>query len=217
MFSYPSQRMFKGTPHRRLLLGIGAILTLILPSVSGRSGRGKHRHLPSSTLSQPFLKWGDESLYTLVPAATSSRRLRMDLFRGGPAGSRRRALRRHGRSRRISLRSRRRLGAVALHLCEPSDRTFRFFARSEGTAATVLVQVASRPPRGAWPSPGKRARPGQQMGTLADPPHGAALVTARPPANRPPRDPLHRGQQDLAHRQRLHRPTHALELGDQMA
>ena len=98
---------------------------------------------PSVTLSQPFLKWGDSGSYALVAGGDfESSPVRMDPFRGSPAcaGSEPYAV--TGKLGSWSLALPAGGSAQSPFTCvEPSDRTFRFFARSEGTEATVRASV----------------------------------------------------------------------------
>jgi len=181
VFSYPSQRMFKGTPHRRLLLGIGAILTLILTlSLPAAPAEASTATCPSSTLSQPFLKWGDESFYTLVPGGHFEQAPSEWTFSGGArlaAGGEPYGV--TGAVGAFSLALPAGASAQSPFICvEPSDRTFRFFARSEGTAATVLVQVVYETSKGSVASAGKQLALGSRWEPSPILHTGAALVTA---------------------------------------
>jgi hypothetical protein len=181
VFSYPSQRMFKGTPHRRLLLGMGAILTLILTlSLPATPAEASTATCPSSTLSQPFLKWGDENFYTLIPGGHFEQAPSEWTFSGGArlaAGGEPYGV--TGAVGAFSLALPAGASAQSPFICvEPSDRTFRFFARSEGTAATVLVQVVYETSKGSMASAGKLLALSSSWEPSPILHTGAALVTA---------------------------------------
>ncbi len=98
---------------------------------------------PSTTLVQPFLKWGDDGYYSLVSGGSFEGSMTGWTLSGGakvaaggepsPAG---------GSLGLDSLKLP--VGAAAqspMTCVEPSDRTFRFFARSEGSTATIVASV----------------------------------------------------------------------------
>ncbi len=98
---------------------------------------------PETTLVQPFLKWQDSGYYSLVagggfeagePAWTLSGAAKV------ASGSETFAV--TGTLGKSSLSLPEGASAQSPTICvEPNDRTFRFFARSEGTSASVTVKV----------------------------------------------------------------------------
>jgi hypothetical protein len=100
---------------------------------------------PSSALSQPFLKWGDSNYYSLVAGGDFEGSLSGWNLSGGAqrvAGSEPYAATGALGASSLSLP----VGASAQSpfTCVGSnERTFRFFARSEGTEATVRASVVN--------------------------------------------------------------------------
>jgi hypothetical protein len=113
---------------------------------------------PSTTLSQPFLKWGDEGFYTLVPGGNFESSATKWTLSGGAklaAGAEPYAV--TGKLGTLSLALPVGASAQSPFTCvEPSDRTFRFFERSEGTEAVVLVQVVYETSKGDVVSTGTK-------------------------------------------------------------
>jgi hypothetical protein len=104
---------------------------------------------PSSTLSQPFLKWGDSNYYSLVAGGD---------FEGSPGWNLSGGAQRVAGGEPYAVTGA--LGGSSLALpvgasaqspfaCVGSnERTFRLFARSEGTGATMLATVVYQTPFG---------------------------------------------------------------------
>jgi len=113
---------------------------------------------PSAKLSQPFMKWGDEGSYMLAPGGHFESSPSTWTLSGGAklaAGGEPYAV--TGSLGAWSLALSAGASAQSPFTCvEPSDRTFRFFARSEGTEATVLVQVVYETSKGSVASTGTK-------------------------------------------------------------
>ena len=98
---------------------------------------------PSATLVQPFLSYGDQNYYRLVPGGSFEGSTTGWSFSGGAKVASKGEPSTVGGS----------LGADSLELpagasaqspftcVEPNERKFRFFAHSEGSTATILVSV----------------------------------------------------------------------------
>jgi hypothetical protein len=153
VFSYPSQLMFKATPRRRLLLGMGgAILTLILTlSLLPASARAASASCPSPTLSQPFLRWGDSNQYQLVAGGDFEGTLPgWTLSRGAQKASGSETYGVTGKvgASSLALPSAGASAQSPFTCVSASDPSFRFLARNEGPAATISVAVAYQTPIG---------------------------------------------------------------------
>ena len=184
MFPYSSHLTPAGKMRRLLCLGsatAGLVLTLLASlSLAPAQAVASTPTCPSATLSQPFLKWGDENFYTLVPGGNFASSPSTWTLSGGArlaAGGEP-----YGVTGTVGAWSLA-LGAGAsaqspFNCVEPSDRTFRFFARSEGTAATVLVQVVYETAKGSVASAGKQLALNSNWEPSATLHTGAALVTA---------------------------------------
>jgi hypothetical protein len=98
---------------------------------------------PSTTLVQPFLKYGDEGYYSLVSGGSFEGSMAGWTFSGGAkvaAGGEPSAV--GGSLGSDSLKLSAGAGAQSPFTCvEPNDHTFRFFARSEGSSATIVAWV----------------------------------------------------------------------------
>jgi hypothetical protein len=98
---------------------------------------------PSTTLVQPFLKWGDDGYYSLVSGGSFEGSMTGWTLSGGAkvaAGGEPSAA--GGSLGNDSLKLPAGAAAQSPVTCvEPSDRTFRFFARSEGSTAMIVASV----------------------------------------------------------------------------
>src|SRR5208283_5878208 len=94
---------------------------------------------PVTTLVPPFLKWEDSNYYSLVPGGSFEAGEPAWTLSGGAKvapGSETFAV--TGTLGKSSLSLAEGASAQSPVICvEPNDRTFRFFARSEGTSANV--------------------------------------------------------------------------------
>ena len=110
---------------------------------------------PTYALSQPFLKWGDSNLYTLVTGGSFEGSAPGWTLSGGAqraAGSEPYAA--TGALGASSLALPVGASAQSPFICVGSEeRTFRFFARSEGAEATVRASVVFETPLGNVPVP----------------------------------------------------------------
>jgi hypothetical protein len=135
---------------------------------------------PSVPLSQPFLKWGDEGFYTLVPGGHFEKSPSEWTLSGGAnlaAGGEPYGV--TGTVGAYSLALPAGASAQSPFVCvEPSDRTYRFFTRSEGTEASVLVQVVYETSKGNVASAGKTLALKGSWEPSAILHTGAALATA---------------------------------------
>jgi hypothetical protein len=125
-----------------------AALSGVLPLASAQAAGSAT--CPTVTLSQPFVQWGDSNFYSLVPGGDFEGSLTGWSLSGGAA--------RAADSESFAVAGT--LGASSLALppgasaqspfmCVSAiNGTFRFFARSEGTAATVRAQVVYETPIG---------------------------------------------------------------------
>ena len=166
---------------------------------------------PSSAVSQPFLKWGDSNFYSLVAGGDFEHSPSEWVLSGGAqraAGSEPYAV--TGTLGAWSAALPPGASAQSPFTCvEPNERTFRFFARSEGTAATVLVQVVLQTPKGNVTSAGTKLTLKNSWEPSVILHTGAAVGELQQRRTRSPGVPLQLGQRDLAHRRRAHRPAHA--------
>jgi len=128
----------------RAALAIGGIVVaaaLTLPIAAAQAATAPT--CPSTTLVQPFVKYGDEGYYWLVSGGSFEGSTAGWTFSAGAkvaTGGEPSAV--GGSLGKDSLELPVGTAAQSPFTCvEPSDRTFRFFARSEGTTATVLVQL----------------------------------------------------------------------------
>jgi hypothetical protein len=98
---------------------------------------------PGTTLVQPFVKWGDEGYYSLVGGGSFEGSTAGWTLSGGAkvaAGGEPSTV--GGSLGLDSLKLPAGAAAQSPFTCvEPSDRTFRFFARSEGSMATIIASV----------------------------------------------------------------------------
>ncbi len=98
---------------------------------------------PTTTLTQPFVKWSDTNYYSLVPGGSFETGEAPWTLSGGAkvaSGSETFAVTGNLGSSSLSLP----VGAVAqspFTCIEPNDRTLRLFARSEGSASSVRISV----------------------------------------------------------------------------
>jgi len=155
MVAHSSRPTAPGRRHRVSvsLAGTLAALTLaafsgVLPLASAQAAGAAT--CPSVTLSQPFLQWGDSNSYALVPGGDFEGSLSGWSLSGGAArvaGSESYAV--TGTLGSSSLALPAGASVQSPFMCvSASDQTFRFFARSEGTAATVRAQVVYETPVG---------------------------------------------------------------------
>ena len=164
MFPY-SSRLIALRMVRRLSLSVGSTLVAglglgglasWLPVASAQAATVAT--CPSSAVSQPFLKWGDSNFYSLVAGGDFEHSPSEWVLSGGAqraAGSEPYAV--TGTLGAWSAALPPGASAQSPFTCvEPNERTFRFFARSEGTAATVLVQVVFQTPKGNVTSAGTK-------------------------------------------------------------
>jgi hypothetical protein len=147
---FPNRMLSKSpsTPRRASLALAGTIAGLALAVLSSglpisAAQAATASTCPSTTLVQPFLTYGDKGYYSLVAGGS---------FEGSMAGWGLHGGARVAAGGEPSLVGGS-LGADSLMLpagasaqspftcVEPNDRTFRFFARSEGSTATVLAWV----------------------------------------------------------------------------
>jgi hypothetical protein len=126
-----------------------ASVSLLLSSAPAQAA-STETACPATTLTQPFVNWGDAGNYSLVPGGS---------FEGGEvpwtlsgaasiaAGSEPYAV--TGQLGTSSLKLPEGSAAQSPLVCvEPNDRTFRFFVRSEGLFAIVAVRLVYRSTEG---------------------------------------------------------------------
>ncbi len=103
-----------------------------------------------ATLSQPFLRWGDTSAYELLPGGNFEGSLSGWTLSGARLASGSEPYGATGAVGSSSLALAQGASAQSPFTCvDAAYPTFRFFARNEGLAATVLVQVVYRTPLGS--------------------------------------------------------------------
>jgi hypothetical protein len=150
VFALPATPKLTGSPpwrlHRSQLALAAALVGLVLPACwtapaqAALIGTGACNE---AALSQPFLAWGDSNLYELVPGGDFAGSLSGWTFSGGAqraAGGEPDAV--NGAVGGYSLALPRGAAGQSPFVCvNASYPTFRFFARNEGVASTVLVQV----------------------------------------------------------------------------
>lgn len=137
---------------RRQCFSLGLVLALASAALTACSAAPAQAALISSgacseaALSQPFLSWGDSNLYELVPGGDFEGSLSGWTLSGGAqrvAGSEPYGA--TGSVGAYSLSLPAGASAQSPDICvNASYPSFRFFARNEGVAAAVLVQVVYR-------------------------------------------------------------------------
>jgi hypothetical protein len=132
----------------RALSAVGALAGLSLTSAVGvlPAASAQAANLatcPVPVLSQPFLRFGDANYYSLIPdGGFESLPLEWTLLGGAGRGLGGDPYDLTGKVSLWSLSLPTSAVAQSPSMCvEPSDRTFRFMARSEGAPATVRVQL----------------------------------------------------------------------------
>jgi hypothetical protein len=137
---------------RRLLVLLGGAFAVVLAvaGLSAGSAQAATGACPGSTLSQPFLQWGDSNWYTLVPEGNFEGSLASWTLSGGA----------HKAPGSESYDVTGSVGASSLALAPgataqspfvcitPEYPSFRFFARSEGSSSTLLAAVVYKTPLG---------------------------------------------------------------------
>jgi len=133
-----------------MLVGLlGGLALALLPAASARATGLVNTDLcDSSTLTQPFLPWGDSNLYKLVPGGDFEGSLSGWTLTGGAtrvAGSETFAATGSGGNSSISLPAG---GSIqSPYTCvDYAYPTFRFFARNNGALSTVAVSVVYKEP-----------------------------------------------------------------------
>jgi len=144
----------------RWSLSLGSALAVLALSgvaswVAVASAHAETGACPSSSTSQPFLRWGDSNYYSLMSGGDFEGSLSGWSLSGGAqkaAGSEPYAV--TGKLGASSLALPAGARAQSPFMCASSvDRSFRFFARSEGTAASVRATVVYGTPLGELPVP----------------------------------------------------------------
>jgi hypothetical protein len=105
---------------------------------------------PATTLVKPFVKYGDEGNYSLVAGGSFEGSMGgWTLSSGAKVASGGEASAVGGSLGKSSLALSAGASAQSPFTCvEPNDRTFRFFAHSEGASATILAWVVYESPLG---------------------------------------------------------------------
>jgi hypothetical protein len=152
--TFTSRLMLSRMPRRSSVSAAGTLAALALMALwvalPVTAAQASTASCPATTLSQPFLKWSDASYYSLVAGGDFESSPSSWTLSGGAtraAGSEPYAV--TGTLGGWSLALPRGASAQSPFTCvEPSDRTFRFFDRSEGTEASVLASVVYKTPLG---------------------------------------------------------------------
>jgi hypothetical protein len=155
-----------------LAVGLGA-----LPAASAQAASAAT--CPEPVLSQPFLHWEDANYYSLIPDGSFEGLPLGWTFLGAVPVLGGQPYNVTGKPSLMSLAIP--LGAVAQSpsMCvEPSDRTFRFLARSEGAEATLRVQLVYQTTGGQFVSAGTKLTLGSAWAPTPILHTGAALATA---------------------------------------
>jgi hypothetical protein len=142
VFAYSPRLVIRSFPRRTMSLGVALASLIALPLSSAQAAVATSK-CQASSLSQPFLKWGDPNLYKLVAGGD---------FEGSLSGW----TLSHG-AQKVSVSepyaATGALGSSSMLLSagasvqtpftcvDASDPTFRFFARNNGGASSLLVQV----------------------------------------------------------------------------
>jgi hypothetical protein len=185
VFPYPSDLIPCRTPRRisRSLASTLAVLTITalasgLPTASAQAA--STATCPTATLSTPFLRWGDANFYTLVAGGDFEGSLSGWTLSGGAqrvAGSESYAV--TGVLGGSSLALPVGASAQSPFTCVGSnERTFRSFARREGTAATIRASVVYETPLGNVAVPVGSFAPNSSWEPSPIFHTGAALATA---------------------------------------
>jgi hypothetical protein len=139
---------------RRLLVVAGVVsgfALTALPAASAQAALISTSACDNSALSSPFARWGDGSLYKLVPGSDFEGSLAGWTLTGGAhtvAGSEPYAATGSAGSSSLSLAA----GASAqtpFTCVNAAYPTFRFFARNDAALSSILVSVVYRSPIGA--------------------------------------------------------------------
>ena len=184
MFAHSSHPTSPRIPRRFSLFLAGTLATFTALLLSGApvaaaqsAGSGT---CPTPVVSQPFLQWGDSNSYRLVPDGTFESVPSEWTLSGGAqrtAGSEPYAAAGVQGSWSLALPA----GASAQtpFMCAgATERTFRFFARGEGFAASLLPQVVYQTPFGNLAVPVSLILPGRSWAPTAILKTGAPLATA---------------------------------------
>jgi hypothetical protein len=126
----------------------GGLALTAVPAVSAQAAIISTTACDSSALSQPFVRWGDENVYKLVPGGDFESSLSGWTFGGGAhtlAGSEPYGA--TGKAGSASLLLPAGASAQTPFTCvNAAYPTFRFFARNNGLLSSVLVSVVYRDP-----------------------------------------------------------------------
>lgn len=183
---FPNRRTIKssGIPLRTSLALAGSVAGLTLTAASiampAVAQAATTTVCPNTTLVQPFMKYSDENWYSLVKGGSFEGSTAGWSFYGGATvatGGEPSAV--GGSLGADSLKLPAGASAESPFTCvEPNDRTFRFFARSEGTSATILATLVYETIIGNVPIPIKvvAAKNGWEVSPIIH--TGAAAATA---------------------------------------
>lgn len=159
MFPYASHLSTAGMPRRLLCLGSVvtgiAVTTLAGWSTAPALAATSTGTCASSTLSQPFAKWGDTNFYELLAGGDFEGALSgWTLGRGAQKVTGSEPYGATGTVGAWSLRLAAGASAQSPFTCVTENKpSFRFFARNEGPAATVLVEVVYKTSHGNVSTP----------------------------------------------------------------
>jgi hypothetical protein len=132
---------------RRSSLALAAIASLTLASASfalpAAAQAATTTVCPSTTLVQPFLKYSDENYYSLVKGGSfEGSTAGWSFYAGAKVASGGEPSTVGGSLGADSLKLPAGASAESPFTCvEPNDRTFRFYAHSEGASATIVATV----------------------------------------------------------------------------
>jgi hypothetical protein len=151
VFTSLSLQFFPAAARRLLVFLGGAFVALAVAGLSaGAAQAAGTATCPGSVVSQPFLQWGDSNWYRLAPEGDFEGSLASWTLSAGAhkaAGSEPYGV--TGVVGASSLALAPGSSAQSPFMCvTPEEQTFRFFARSEGSASTLSVAVVYKTPIG---------------------------------------------------------------------
>jgi hypothetical protein len=155
VFPYSSHLTPAGMPRRLCFASAATVALATLAGLAGLSPASAQAATstgtcPSSSLSQPFLRWGDSNSYELLAGGDFEGSLTgWTLARGAQKAAGSEPYAATGTLGAWSLALPLGASAQSPFTCvTASDSAFRLFARNEGPAATVLTEVVYKTPLG---------------------------------------------------------------------
>jgi hypothetical protein len=194
VFPYSSLLQSSAMPRRFSLFRASTLAGLALAGVAGLASwlpiasaqAAPEATCPSTTPSQPFLEWGDSNHYAVIPGGDFELSPSLWTFSQGAqraCGSEPYAVTGELGAWSLALPAGASAQSPFFSLTPSVEKSFRLFARSEGTDASVVAQVVYKTSTGTKVTPGwKLALTGSWLPssslTVMPPPGGASTVEA---------------------------------------